>query len=122
MRRACPWCLGRDFCQNMPQALVEIALDAIKTGLVASVCRDQPPPACRLGFIEGAIGTGHQFRQAGFTGLQHGHPGAVVQRKAQLCHAGGMQALAQPSVQRQAGGCTVVQQQYAKFLVPPGAR
>ena len=122
MRRACPWCLGRDFCQNMPQALVEIALDAIKTGLVASVSRDQPPPACRLGSIEGAIGTGHQFRQAGFTGLQHGHPGAVVQRKAQLGHAGGMQALAQPSVQRQAGGCTVVQQQYAKFLVPPGAR
>ena len=106
----------------MPQASVEIALDAIKTGLVASVCRDQPPPACRFGCIEGAIGTGHQFRQARPTGLQHGHPGAVVQRKAQLCHAGGMQALAQPSVQRQAGGCTVVQQQYAKFLVPPGAR
>ena len=43
----------------MPQALVEIALDAIKTGLVASVSGDQPPPACRFGCIEGAIGTGH---------------------------------------------------------------
>ena len=86
------------------------------------VRRDQTLPAGRNGCVEGAIGSGHQFCQIRLTGLQDGHPGAVVQRKAQLCHAGGMQALAQPPVQRQAGGCTVVQQQYAKFLVPPGAR
>ena len=43
----------------MPQAPVEIALDAIKTGLVASFRRGQPPPTCRFGCIEGAIGTGH---------------------------------------------------------------
>ena len=114
--------MGQNFCQNLMRALVDIAPDAIKIGLIDSFCRDQLPPARRLGCVEGAIGSGHQYCQVRLTGLQDGHPGAVVQRKAQLGHAGSMQALAQPSVQRQAGGCAVVQQQYAKFLVPPGAR
>lgn len=79
MRRVRSWCLGQIFCQNRLQVLVDIA--ECYQGLVdlhsAPTSRPQPP-SWRVGAPSArAISS----TKSASTGLQDGHPGAVVSAK-----------------------------------------